>query len=195
MYIIVGLGNPGEEYKETRHNVGRIVVDAFCKKNNFPALVFDKKLNALKTEGKIGKEPVTLIEPETFMNKSGNSIKLIIKSKKAAERLVVVHDDLDLPLGRIKVSFKRGSGGHKGVESIIRAIKTEDFIRLRVGISGRTSKGQAKKPDPKKILDFIIGPFKKPEMELMKKTAKTASSALEEIIMSGKEAAMGEFNQ
>src|SRR5271170_5266279 len=110
MHIIVGLGNPGEEYKETRHNVGRIVLDAFVKKNTFPELSFDKKLNALKTNGKLGKEPVLLIEPETFMNKSGSSIKNIIKNKKAAERLVVVHDDLDLPLGRIKISFRRGAG-------------------------------------------------------------------------------------
>jgi PTH1 family peptidyl-tRNA hydrolase len=137
---------------------------------------------------------VTLILPETFMNKSGESVKPLIKSKKAAASLVIVSDDLDLPLGRFKIAFNRGSGGHKGVESIIRAVKTEEFIRVKVGISPATASGKLRKPDSKEILDFIIGKLKKPELEKIKKVSKKVSQALEMIITEGKDRAMREFN-
>ncbi|HZS42746.1 MAG TPA: aminoacyl-tRNA hydrolase [Candidatus Paceibacterota bacterium] len=205
MFYIVGLGNPGEEYQNTRHNVGRMMVVNFIKQNlPSTAFAFNKKLQALITEGKVGsprlrageagRERATLILPETFMNKSGQSVKPLITSKKKAESLIVINDDLDLPLGRFKITFNRGSGGHKGVESIIRAIKTEAFIRIKVGISPATPSGKIRKPDHKKILDFIIGPFKKSELDILKKVSKKVSAAIEMIIMEGKEKAMGEFN-
>lgn len=189
-YIIVGLGNPGEEYIGTRHNVGRMVLDAFVKTNDLNDWELDKKLKSLKVEAKIGKSKVLFLKPETFMNKSGDSVKSIIKSKKIAETLVVVHDDLDLPLGRIKISFAKSSGGHKGVESIMRAIKTEEFIRLRLGISGETASGKIKKPDgEEKVIDAILGDFKKSEADDLKKVIKKAVVALELIIKEGREKA------
>lgn len=185
-FIIVGLGNPGEEYTETRHNVGRMVLDLFAKENNLDDFEFDKKLNALVTAGKIGKNKFTLLEPETFMNKSGDSIRSLVKTKKAAETLVVIHDDLDLPLGKIKVSFNKSSGGHRGVESIIKTIKTEAFIRIRVGISGETASGKIKKPQgEEKVIDTILGDFKKTEMTDLKKVIKTSSKALALVIEKG----------
>ena len=105
-YILVGLGNPGEEYLETRHNMGRMVLDAFLKAHDLKDWVENKKFKSLITEGKVGKNKVMLLKPETFMNKSGESVKSLITSKKKAETLVVIHDDLDLPLGRIKISYE-----------------------------------------------------------------------------------------
>jgi PTH1 family peptidyl-tRNA hydrolase len=185
-YIIVGLGNPGEEYVETRHNMGRMVLNAIVKKNDWPEWREDKKLKALTSEGKIGKNKALLLEPETFMNKSGESVRSLIKSKKAAATLVVIHDDLDLPLGKIKISFNKSSGGHRGVESIIKAVKTEEFIRLRLGISGETASGKIKKPQgEEKVIDAILGDFKESEKLELKKTIKRAVSALELVIEHG----------
>lgn len=194
-YIIVGLGNPGQEYEGTRHNTGRICVSTFANKNEFDDFVFDKKVKGLVTDGKIGKSKVALLLPETFMNNSGNAVKYFVKSKKDALGLVVVHDDLDLPLGRFKISFNKTSGGHRGVESIIKAVKTTEFVRIRVGISKATASGKIKKPTGEKdVLDFIIGKFTKNDFEEMKKVAKDVSDALKMIIEEGKDKAMGEFN-
>ena len=185
-YTIVGLGNPGEEYIGTRHNVGRMVLDAFVKKNSWLEFKLDKKLKALTTSGKISKNKAVLLEPETFMNKSGEAVKSIIKSKKAAETLVVIHDDLDIPLGKLKISFNKSSGGHKGVESIMRAIKTESFIRVRIGISGETASGKIKKPQgEEKVIDTILGKFKPSEETDVKKIIKKAVLALGLIIKDG----------
>src|SRR4051812_23534347 len=111
MYIVVGLGNPGDEFRETRHNTGRMAAD-FIAEN--------------------GIRSVKVATPDTFMNKSGSFVGKIVKTKKAAAKLIVIYDDLDLPMGSMKVSWNRGSGGHKGVESIIKAVKTREFIRIRV---------------------------------------------------------------
>ncbi len=185
-YIIVGLGNPGEEYVETRHNVGRMVLDAFVKTHDLSDFEFDKKLNALVTDGKFGKNKVTMIKPETFMNKSGDSVRSLIKSKKAAETLIVIHDDLDIPLGKMKISFNKSSGGHRGVESIMKAIKTEEFIRIRIGISAETASGKIKKPQgEEKVIKAILGDFKKDEMPELKKMIKKSVLALEKVIADG----------
>ncbi|MEN9649645.1 MAG: hypothetical protein RL094_612 [Candidatus Parcubacteria bacterium] len=199
MYYIVGLGNPGEEYADTRHNAGRIAVSAFIKKNGLPEVVSSKKFTALVSAGEIGSgksaEKVTVIMPETFMNKSGSSLKDTITSVKKAEKLIVVHDDLDMPLGKIKIVFNRGSGGHKGIESINRAIKTEAYTRIKVGVSPTTPSGKIKKPTGEKVLDFIVGPFKKPEMDEMKKVAKEVADALTVIVTEDRAKAMEMYNQ
>ena len=194
MHYIVGLGNPGEEYELTRHNAGRIAVLEFIKKEGMDELVFDKKLNALVGKGEIGSEKVQIILPETFMNKSGNALKNIITSAKKAESLIVVHDDIDLPLGKIKISFGKSSGGHKGVESVIKAVKTINFTRVRIGISATNAKGVVKKPSGDNFLDYIVGKFKPAELAEMKKTAKKSAEALAMIVAEGTEKTMGEFN-
>ncbi|MES3005411.1 MAG: aminoacyl-tRNA hydrolase [Patescibacteria group bacterium] len=195
MYIIVGLGNPGEEYEETRHNAGRMAVSAFIKKVGLPEAVPSAKYFSLISEGKVGSEKVLVLMPETFMNKSGAAIKNLITSVKKAETLVVIHDDLDMPLGKIKILFNRGTGGHNGLESIKKVIKTDAYIRVKVGISPSTPGGKLKKPDSSKVLDFIISKFKKPELELMKKVSKKAAEAIETIVVEGKEKAQEIFNQ
>ena len=204
MRYIVGLGNPGEEYELTRHNAGRMAVLELARKEGMGELVFDKKLNALVGKGEIGgpafakasagKEKVQIILPETFMNKSGDSLKPLALSAKKAGNLIVVHDDIDLPLGKIKISFGKSSGGHKGVESVIKAVKTINFTRVRIGISATNAKGAVKKPSGDKFLDYIVGKFKPAELAEMKKVAKKAAEALSVIVAEGVDKAMGEFN-
>ena len=155
-YTIVGLGNPGAEYEGTRHNTGRIAVDTFAKKVGVKEWKDDKKANAEIAKIKVGKNTALLMKPNTFMNKSGNAVGKFIKSKKAAETLVVIHDDMDIPFGKIKLSFNKSSGGHRGVESIMRAVKTEGFIRMRIGISPANAKGIVKKPQGEKAVgDYL----------------------------------------
>jgi len=195
MYVIVGLGNPGEEYEKTRHNTGRIVLGRFLETFSFPEMKANKKYFGLTTSGKIKKELVTVLFPETFMNKSGSSVASIVTSKKKAESLVVVHDDLDLPLGKIKISYNRGTGGHRGVHSIVRALKTEAFVRIRVGISPVTAGGKIRKPLGEKEVDkHILSKFKPAEEVELKKVSKKIAEALESIILEGRELAMNRFN-
>ena len=194
MRYIVGLGNPGEEYEMTRHNAGRIAVLELVKKEGMDELKYDKKLKSLTVKGGIGKDNVQIILPETFMNKSGESLKPLALSAKKAENLIIVHDDVDLPLGKIKISFGKNSGGHKGVESIIKAVKTINFIRLRIGISSTNAKGMTKKPAGDKFLDYIVAKFKPAELAEMKKVSKKSAEALSLIVSEGAEKAMWKFN-
>lgn len=163
MYIVVGLGNPGEEYRETRHNTGRMAA----------AVVDSRELAGVK-----------VLEPDTFMNKTGSFVAKKVKSKAAAKKLVVIYDDLDLPLGAMRISYNRGSGGHKGVESIERALKTREFIRIRIGIG--------KKGDVEK---HILSRFTPKELEELKSVFKRAAMAVETIASDGYEKAMTEFNK
>ena len=194
MHYIVGLGNPGEEYELTRHNAGRMSVLEFVKKEKIDEPKFDKKLKALVSKGEIGKSKFQIILPETFMNKSGDSLKPLVLSVKKVENLIVVHDDIDLPLGKIKISFGKNSGGHKGVESVIKAVKTINFTRVRIGISSTNAKGIVKKPSGDKFLDYIVAKFKPIELAEMKKNAKKSAEAIRVIVSDGAEKAMGEFN-
>lgn len=195
MYYIAGLGNPGAEYEKSRHNTGRMAIFRLLKDLDFPEMEFSKKANALVSEGKIGKEKTILILPETFMNKSGNALSYFIKSKKAAENLIVIYDDIDLPLGVIKIAWNKGSGGHKGLESVVRAVKTREFTRIRIGVSPITSKGKIKKPaGDDKVVDFILSKFKPAEETILKKIIKRASQAAQAIVEEGKEKAMNLHN-
>ncbi|HVX90960.1 MAG TPA: aminoacyl-tRNA hydrolase [Candidatus Paceibacterota bacterium] len=192
--VIMGLGNPGKEYEKTRHNAGRMAVELLAKQEGFDAFVLNKKAEALLTEGKIAKgnksEKVTLVLPETFMNKSGKSALALVKSVKAAKQLIVVRDDLDLPIGVTKMTFARGSGGHKGVESIMRAIKTDQFAQLKIGISGQGKKNQAKKVSgEEKVLKHVIGKFAPKDEAAVKKSLKKSAESLRLFVTDGIEAA------
>lgn len=193
-FIFVGLGNPGEEYENTRHNAGRIILNALVKSYD-GEWKLDKKLNALVAKVKVGKASVMFVNPETFMNNSGKSVKPLITSIKGAEKLVVVYDDLDLPFGKAKISFNKSSGGHKGLESIIKAIKTEKFARVRVGVAPTSPTGKIRKPQgEEKVMKHILGKFKPEEMLGLKKMAKKVGEALENFVEGGIERAMNGFN-
>ena len=190
MYIIVGLGNPGEEYVHSRHNTGYTALEEVRVSWKFPEWNEDKKLKARVSKGKRGGKNVTLIFPQTFMNKSGASLKSLVTSVKKAEKLAVIHDDLDLPLGMLKLSFNRGSAGHRGVESIMRAVKTKGFLRFRIGVSGKTPKGVVKKPHGEKAVnDFILHDFKSREESELKKIARRVGDVLDIWLTEGRQKA------
>ncbi len=190
-YIIAGLGNPGEDYQGTRHNTGRMILFSLIKDE----FKFDKKINSLIGELKIGKEKIKLIAPETFMNNSGKALASAVKSVKAAEKLIVIYDDFNLPLGKIRISYNRSSGGHNGLESIIKSLKTKAFIRIRIGVAPENAKGIVKIPHgDDKIEKFILGKYKEDEMKVMKNVMKTVAEAVEVLIKEGKDKAMSVFN-
>lgn len=191
MHYIVGLGNPGEKYEMTRHNAGRIVLATFLKAHDMPTPVISAKYSSLISEG----DDIFLMFPETFMNKSGSAVAKIVTSAKKAKNLIVVYDDMDLPLGSIKISFGRSSGGHNGVESIIKTLKTKDFVRIRVGICPATPTGKLRKPKgEQKILDFLMGDFKTAELDILKKVSKKVAEAIDTIMDEGHVPAMNQFN-
>jgi PTH1 family peptidyl-tRNA hydrolase len=194
-WIIVGLGNPGVEYASTRHNTGRMAVESFAKRLKFSEWRRDMGAKALVAKGFCGKTPTVAVLPDTFMNKSGAAIAKFVKSAKAAERMVVVYDDLDLPLGSLKLSFDRGSGGHKGLESIVRAVKTKKFTRIRIGVSPSTASGKLRKPaGEKEVVEFILAKFKAHESAELSNVFRKTSDALETIVADGRERAMNMFN-
>ncbi len=176
MKLIVGLGNPGKEYENTRHNTGFIVLE-----------MVEKKLNL--------KDKIKFVYPDKFMNNSGKVVAPLIKSKKDLKDLVVIYDDIDLPLGKIKISFNRSSGGHNGLGSIIKALKSEEFLRIRIGTSPATPSGKIRKPKgEKEVLKFLLGKYKEKELNELKKISKKVVEALEIIFTEGKEKAMSLYN-
>jgi PTH1 family peptidyl-tRNA hydrolase len=193
-YTFVGLGNPGEEYVDTRHNAGRMML-LWLAKNDGAEWKTDKKLNAQVAKMKLGKSPVVLVLPDSYMNNSGKSVKPLIGSLKAAEKLMVIYDDLDLPFGSAKMSFNKSSGGHRGLESVIKALKTEKFARIRIGTSPTSPTGKLRKPQgEEKVMKHILGKFKPDEMLVLKKLSKKVSQSLETFVSSGLSSAMTEFN-
>ncbi|MEX0931279.1 MAG: aminoacyl-tRNA hydrolase [Candidatus Paceibacterota bacterium] len=196
-YTIVGLGNPGEEYSQSRHNAGRMIAEQCARAFSVSDDMWkkDKTLFGLTAKGEWEGEKVVFILPETFMNNSGKSVKKLQGSKKKIEQLIVIADELDLGLGSAKMTFNRGSGGHKGVESIIRSVKSEAFVRVKVGISPATPKGKVKKPSGDKIVhDFIIGDFKKKEIEAITAVGKDIISAIKTLITEGREKAIQQLH-
>ena len=189
MILIVGLGNPGIKYKRTRHNMGFRVLDKLQKENDFPDFKFSKKFNALISKKNTGKEKIILAKPKTFMNNSGQTVKkLSTYYSLPTINLIVVHDDIDLPLGKIRISKKRGSAGHKGVESIIKELGSKNFIRLRIGIRNQES-------GVKNSEKFVLKNFIREEEKIVEKIIKESCSALKMILSKGLEKAMNEFNK
>ena len=195
-YVIIGLGNPGGEYAKTRHNAGRMAVERIAKEEGFPEFTLKKAAKALVSEGTIGNEKVTLVLPDVAMNLSGKVAPSFVRSKAAAKKLLVIRDELDLPLGVIKMTVPgRGSGGHKGVESIMRALKTKDFLQMKVGISAETAKGKLKKPAAgEKVIRHVIGKFKPAEEAELKAVLARAAGAARLFITEGQEAALMKAN-
>ena len=191
MFIIVGLGNPGKEYDRTRHNTGARFLEMFRKTAELPEWKFDKKCNALISSRKLKSYNLQLLLPQTFMNKSGNALRGVVKNKKDAGQLIVIHDDLDIPRGSYKLSFNKSSGGHKGVESIIRALKTQAFARIRIGISPSTPKGVIKKPKGETAVErHILGNFSAVELSALKKLFPRIVETLSRFITEGREKVM-----
>ncbi|MEK7537185.1 MAG: aminoacyl-tRNA hydrolase [Patescibacteria group bacterium] len=178
MKVIVGLGNPGKEYDQTRHNIGFRIAD-YVNKENGGSFSFDQKSNSEVSEMKINGAKVLLVKPQIFVNNSGKVVKKIIENYKLKiENLVVIHDDLDIPFGKVKASFGRSSAGHKGVESIIKALKTDKFYRIRVGTFNsqivKIKKVKDKRKKVKGINDFVVDYFSSNEKPKINKVIKDA---------------------
>ncbi len=184
MKIIIGLGNPEKKHESTRHNLGRLIIKSFQKKDDFLEFKTNKKLLALISK----KEKVVLALPETFMNASGKSVKLLAKNYKLdANNIVIIHDDFDLELGKIRISKNRGAGGHKGVQSIINELKTKDFIRFRIGIKPKRK--------PKDLDRFVLKKFTETEQKIIKNVIEKTLNVIEVFLNQGLEKAMSEFNK
>ncbi|MBI5138595.1 MAG: aminoacyl-tRNA hydrolase [Candidatus Vogelbacteria bacterium] len=193
--IIVGLGNPDPEYTGTRHSIGRFLVQNVSRKFGDSEWKINKKTKNLEAVVEIEGKRIKLYLPQAFMNNSGAAVKPLVTSVKVARDLIVIYDDLDLPLGVVKLSFNRGSGGHKGIESIVRAIKTEAFIRIRIGIAARTASGKTKKPTgDEAVVKHILGNFSKKDEEVLKKIAKVVNDAVTLLCTVGYEMAANKIN-
>ena len=186
MKIVCGLGNPGRRYQRTRHNLGFMVVDRFASEKR--VTVKEKKYHSLIGSWQMNGEKVLLVKPQTHMNRSGEAIRTLFRYFPVAlQDLVVIHDDLDLPLGRIRMRPRGRAGGHQGVLSILEALEGEDFFRVRLGI-GRPPAGV----DPS---DFVLDPFPLKETDLVDEAVSKAADALESLLQEGSHRAMERFNR
>jgi PTH1 family peptidyl-tRNA hydrolase len=182
---VVGLGNPGPEYARTRHNVGFIVVERLADAvgAKFSASRFEAEATAIQVAG----TPVTLLRPQTFMNRSGLAVRAWLEALGLpASQLIVVHDDLDLPLGRLRVVGSAGPGGHRGVASIQEALGRQDFPRVRMGI-GRPSQGED-------AIDRVLEEFAPEELPIAEEMVRQAASAVQVLLAFGLVAAMDQYN-
>jgi PTH1 family peptidyl-tRNA hydrolase len=191
MMLIIGLGNPGKEYEISRHNTGFLVLDNILGKVDWR-----DKGAFLSHKNILGKNQVEYLKPQKFMNNSGQVVAPLIKNKKDLQKLIVIYDDLDLALGTIKISFNKSSGGHNGLESIIKKLKSQEFVRIRVGISPSTPSGKIRKPKgEEKILKYLLGKYKEDELKTLKKLSKKIGEAIEVIVTEGYPKGMSIYNK
>ena len=184
MFLIFGLGNPDKKYEETRHNIGSKVVDELRSSSGFAnARVINEP------EASLENKEVILAKPKTFMNLSGKAAKQLIKNYKLKiKNLIIIHDDLDIPLGKVRIVKNRGAAGHKGVESIIKELGTKNFIRFRIGVYPQ----QRKPKDPEK---FVLQKFNKDEEKIVREVTKKTTEAIELLLREGLGKAMNEYNK
>jgi len=184
MYIIVGLGNPGKQYENTRHNMGFLAVDLLAEKYNID--VNKIKFKALVGEGRIAGQKVLLVKPQTYMNLSGEAVRQAMDFYKIdPEELIVIYDDIDIPTGTFRIRKKGSPGTHNGMRNIFQHIQTNDFPRIRVGI------GSGKKEN---LIGYVTGGISKSEKELLEDVLKNSADAAACIVEKGIDKAMNEYN-
>lgn len=186
MYIIAGLGNPGKQYENTRHNIGWQIIDALADKHNIRVL--ESKFKGLVGKGVIGSEKVLLIKPLTYMNLSGECIGEAVNFFKIDEtaELIVIADDISLDVGHIRMRKKGSAGGHNGLKNIIAHLGHEEFIRMKIGVGD--------KPAGYDLADYVLGHFKKEEEAALLECKKNAVLAIEAILSDGIDKAMNLYN-
>ena len=187
MKLIVGLGNPGIEYQFTPHNLGFLAIDRIA--GSLGVEVRNRQCRALTARAVIADQPVLLAKPETFMNLSGVSVRELVREYEAKPEsdLIVIQDELDFPLGTLRIHTRRSSAGHNGIESIIGALDTQDFLRIRIGVA----------PE-RKVSDgpsYLLAPMKKKDLQVVDEMLDTAEEAVKMILKDGPAAAMNRFNQ
>lgn len=185
MYLIVGLGNPEEEYSNTRHNMGFNVINKLAKQYEID--VTKNKFKGLYGQGNIEGEKVILLKPQTYMNLSGESIKEIMKFYKIdINDIIIIYDDIDIDPGTIKIRKFGGAGNHNGMKSVVNELHTQNFKRIRIGIGSPENKEQ--------IIQYVIGKMPKEDEEKLDKSTTLAKEAISEIIKNGIDKAMNKFN-
>ena len=187
-HLIVGLGNPGEEYANTPHNLGFMVIDWLAARH---AIRVTRKENTSYVGlGSIGDKPVALAKPQTYMNLSGPSVKgLLERYGLSPDRVLLVYDELDLPWGELRIKPKGSAAGHNGVKSVIGALGTNEFPRIRIGIDTRRERGVGAGAK------FVLAPFKRAQMKEVEETVSFAGEAVESILAEGVEKSMTKFNR
>lgn len=185
MYIIAGLGNPGNKYEGTRHNAGFMTIDALAEKYNID--VRERAHKALVGKGIIEGQRVLLLKPQTFMNLSGESIRAVMDYyKEELENFFVIFDDISLEPGQLRIRKKGSAGGHNGMKSIIAHLGTQEFARIKVGVG--------EKPSQMDLADYVLGHFSKGEKEIMEQAYKDAAGAAVSMMTEGLDAAMNHYN-
>lgn len=183
MFLIVGLGNPGSEYEDTRHNIGFKVVDNIAKEYNIE--INRQKFKGMCGEGFINGEKVILLKPTTYMNLSGESIREVVDFYKLSnEDVLVIYDDISLDVGRLRIRDKGSAGGHNGIKSIIAHLGTDVFPRIKVGV------GQPNVD----LVHYVLGKFSKEEMEILRESIDASTKAAAEMLKSDVKTAMNKFN-
>ena len=187
MKLIVGLGNPGIEYQFTPHNLGFLVIDRIA--DNLGVEVRNRQCRALTARTVIADQMVLLAKPETFMNLSGLAVRELLREYEASPEsdLIVIQDELDFPLGTLRIHTRRSSAGHNGIESIIDALNTQDFLRIRIGGAPERKVGDG--------AEYLLAPMKKKELEVVDGMLDTAAEAVKLILKDGPAAAMNRFNR
>jgi len=187
VYIIVGLGNPGKDYKNTRHNIGFDVIDVIADKANIS--ITEKKHKALVGKGVFAGQKVILAKPQTYMNLSGESVRSILDYYKVdeTEELIVISDDISLPPGQIRIRKKGSAGGHNGLKNIIAHLGHDSFHRIKMGVG--------EKPKGYDLADYVLGHFDKLDRVIMDDAALDAMAAIEMIMSEGADAAMNHYNK
>jgi PTH1 family peptidyl-tRNA hydrolase len=185
--LIVGLGNPGEQYQLTPHNLGFLAIDHIAR--GCGAVVKNRQCRALTARVGMGSELVILAKPETFMNLSGQSVRELLEQYQLTPEahLIVIHDELDFPLGTVRIHQRRSSAGNNGVESIIDALGTQDFVRVRLGVAPeyQVNDGAA----------YVLTPFRKTQLKVVDEVLDKAAEAIKTILAEGPAAAMNRFNR
>ena len=185
MYIIVGLGNPENEYSNTRHNMGFDTINKIAKQYNIE--ISKTNFKGQYGTGTIENEKVILLKPQTYMNLSGESVKEILKFYKlSTDNLIIIYDDIDIEAGIIKLRKTGGPGTHNGMKSVINEIQTEKFPRVRIGIGRPEYKGD--------LINYVIGKIPEQEIQVLDKSTTLAKDAVIEIIKNGIDKAMNKFN-
>ncbi len=194
MKLIVGLGNPGKAYALNRHNVGFRCIDFLAETHSIP--LKKRQCQAQIGGGNISGVPVLLAKPRTFVNNSGESVKqLVQKYSLSLSDVIVIYDDLDLPLGRIRIRQGGNSGGHKGINSIITALQDKGFYRVRIGIGRPVSSDGMPVTDEEVIVDYVLGDFTAEEELVVKRVIARAGEAVECLLVEGPAKAMDKFNR
>ncbi len=184
-WLIVGLGNPGAEYERTRHNLGFMLIDLLAA--DAQTQVKRTECRALIGRAEVAGRTVELVKPQTFMNLSGESVNCLLqKPERNVERLIVISDDLALLLGKLRLRTQGAHGGQNGLRSIIDCLKTNEFIRLRIGIAPEHPVTNAS--------DFVLGKFSKSEAETVEKVLKNAADAIRSVVRDGVNEAMAKYN-